>query len=475
MTTLLAFVFTLAILIVFHELGHYWVARRMGVKVLRFSVGFGQVVARRNDRHGTEWALSAIPLGGYVKMLDEHEGEVPAEQIDQAFNRKSVAARAAIVAAGPLANFLLAILLFWGLFLYGVPSLKPIVGAPVAGSPAQLAGVRSGETVTRLNGEHVESWQDLHWLTLKQVLRGTTLHLETVDSRGYIAQHTLAVPERNEELEQAPLQALGLVRYLPPLAPVLDQLTPDGVAARAGLRSGDRIAAIDGVAMKTWEQVVETIRRSPGRSLRLSVEHAAGQPQGGLGSPAGGRERSEQGGSSAAGGAREVVLTPASVRDGDLVIGRIGAGPRIAPELLAALRGTTRYGAVEAMRHALARTWELSAFSLEMLGRMITGQASLKNLSGPLTIAEYAGQSAESGVGSFVAFLALLSVSLGVLNLLPVPLLDGGHLLYHLAEFLTGRPVSERIQEIGQKIGMGLLGLLMFFALYNDLSRLFFQ
>ena len=449
MTTLFAFLFTLAILIVFHEFGHYWVARRMGVKVLRFSIGFGQVVASRSDRHGTEWALSAIPLGGYVKMLDEREGEVPAEQLDQAFNRKSVGARAAIVVAGPLANFLLAILLFWGLFLHGVPILKPIVGEPAAGSPARLAGVHSGETITRINGGPIESWQDLHWLALKQVLRGDTLQIETVDKRGYVSFHTLAVPERSEELEQAPLKALGLVRYLPPLAPLLGQLSPDGVAARAGLRSGDRIVAIDGVAMATWEQVVESIRRSPGHSLRLRLERA-GQP-------------------------REVVLTPATVRDGDINIGRIGAGPRVDAELLANLHGIAHYGPLESMRRALARTWELSSFSLEMLGRMASGQASLKNLSGPLTIADYAGQSAEGGIASFVAFLALVSVSLGVLNLLPVPLLDGGHLLYYFAEFLTGRPVSEHIQEIGQKIGMGLLGLLMFFALYNDLSRLFLQ
>ncbi|MDP2832824.1 MAG: RIP metalloprotease RseP [Pseudomonadota bacterium] len=449
MTTLLAFFFTLAVLIVFHEFGHYWVARRAGVKVLRFSVGFGQVIASRTDRHGTEWALSAIPLGGYVKMLDEREGDVPADQLDQAFNRKSVAARAAIVAAGPLANFLLAILLFWGLFMGGVPILKPIVGEPTAGSPAQLAGVHTGETITRINGEPIASWQDLHWLSLKQVLRGNALQIETVDQRGYVAFRTLAAPEQTDELEQAPLKALGLVRYLPPLAPVLGQISPDGVAAKAGLRGGDRIRAIDGVAMATWEQVVETIRRAPGRSLRLSLEYN--------------------------GQKRDVSLAPAAVRDGTLTIGRIGAGPRIDPELLASLHGTVHYGPLESMNRALARTWELSTFSLEMLGRMITGQASLKNLSGPLTIADYAGQSAESGVSSFVAFLALVSVSLGVLNLLPVPLLDGGHLLYYLAEFLTGRPVPEYVQEVGQKIGMGLLGLLMFFALYNDLSRLFFQ
>ena len=449
MTTLLAFLLTLGILIVFHEYGHYWVARRMGVKVLRFSVGFGQVVARRGDRHGTEWALSAIPLGGYVKMLDEREGDVPADQLDQTFNRKPVAARAAIVAAGPLANFLLAFLLFWGLFMVGVPILKPVVGEPAAGSPAQRAGVPGAATIVRVDGEAVESWQDLHWLALKRVLRGEPLSIETRDRRGQLALHTLIVPALDQEVEQAPLKALGLARYLPPLEPVLGQLSADGVAATAGLREGDRIVAIDGTAMTTWEQVVETVRRSPERRLRVTFTRG--------------------------GETREITLAPASVRDDGVDIGRIGAGPRIDPALFADLHGTARYGPLEAMQRAVARTWELSAFSLEMLGRMITGQASLKNLSGPLTIADYAGQSAQTGLASFVAFLALVSISLGVLNLLPVPLLDGGHLLYYFAEFLTGRPVSERIQEIGQKIGMGLLGLLMFFALYNDLSRFISQ
>ncbi len=447
MLTLAAFLFTLAVLVVFHEFGHFWVARRMGVKVLRFSVGFGQVIANHRDRHGTEWVLAAIPLGGYVKMLDEREGSVAKAELDQAFNRKPLAARAAIVAAGPLANFLLAILLFWGLFMAGVPIQKPVVGNPTPGSAAQAAGVHGAVSITRLNDVAIASWQDLHWQALKEVLRGEPLRIETVDGRGILTRHVLALPRHSEALEQAPLETLGLVHYLPPLPPVLGDVSPDGIAAHAGLRRGDRILRIDGVAMTTWEQVVETIRRSPERRLRMSLEH--------------GKQT------------RELTLTPASVVGASARIGRIGAGPWFDPALLATLQGNVRYAPLPALRHALARTWDLTTFSLEMLARMGSGQSSLKNLSGPLTIADYAGQSAASGVGSFVAFLALLSVSLGVLNLLPVPLLDGGHLLYYLAEFLTGHPVPDRIQEIGQKIGMGLLGLLMFFAFYNDLSRLF--
>ena len=447
MTTLLAFLATLAILIVFHEFGHYLVARLAGVKVLRFSVGFGNVIARRTDRHETEWALSAVPLGGYVKMLDEREAPVPPELLGQAFNRKSVGARAAIVAAGPLANFLLAILLFWGLFMVGVPALKPVLGEPPAGSPAALAGIRAGETVAAVEGEAVESFQDLHWLVLKHAVGRDSLRLETVDAGNHLSYRTLTMGERGDSFEQSPLKALGLARYLPPLEPVLGELAAEGEAARAGLAAGDRVLSIDGQPQRTWDQVVAAVRAAPGKPLRFLVVRQGIQ--------------------------REFTLIPETAKNEAGTIGRIGAAPRIDPEALARYHTEIRYGPLEALTRAAARTWELSVFSLEMLGRMIIGQVSIKNLSGPITIADYAGQSAETGLASFVAFLALVSVSLGVLNLLPVPLLDGGHLLYYLAEFLTGRPVSERVQEIGQKIGIGLLSLLMFFALFNDLQRLF--
>jgi regulator of sigma E protease len=301
--------------------------------------------------------------------------------------------------------------------------------------------------VTAVNGEAVESFQDLHWLVLRHAIGKETLRLDTLDAKGHLAYRTLGIGARGADFEQSPLADLGLVRYRPPLPPILGDLTVNGVAARAGLRKGDRILAVDGRSIAHWEQVVDSVRASPGAPLRFRIERQ--------------------------GRTSEATLTPARVESGGKTVGRIGAAPRFDPDLLAPYQGTARYGALEALQRASARTWELSAFSLEMLGRMIIGQVSLKNLSGPITIADYAGQSAESGWASFVAFLALVSVSLGVLNLLPVPLLDGGHLLYYFAEFLTGRPVSERIQEIGQKIGIGLLTLLMFFALFNDLQRLF--
>lgn len=448
MTTLLAFLFTLAILIVFHEFGHYLVARLAGVKVLRFSVGFGQVIARRKDRRDTEWALSAIPLGGYVKMLDEREGDVPPDQLHQAFNRKGVGARAAIVAAGPLANFLLAILLFWALFMAGVPAAKPVLGNPPADTPAARAGIQGGETVVAVNGEQVQSWQDLHWLVLKEALRKETVTLETTDAAQHYNYRRITPEDRDDEgLEKNPLRVLGLVHFLPPLPPVLGDLMPDSPAQRSGLQSGDRILAVDGEPIALWEELVSRVRETPGQALLLRVERG--------------------------GQTLEIRVVPEAMKDGTERTGRIGAAPKVDPALLTPYQTEVSYSPWEALQRAVHRTWELSVFSLEMLGRMILGQASLQNLSGPITIADYAGQSAQTGLASFIAFLALVSVSLGVLNLLPVPLLDGGHLLYYLAEFLTGRPVPEKVQEVGQKIGMGLLALLMFFALYNDLQRLF--
>lgn len=450
MTTLLAFVFTLALLIVVHELGHYSVARLCGVRVLRFSVGFGRVLVSRQDRHGTQWALSAFPLGGYVKMLDEREGDVPPEDLPRAFNRQGVGKRIAIVAAGPAANLLLAILLYWFLYVTGVPALKPMLGEPLTGSPAAVAGLRGGEEVLRINGERVETWQDLHLLLLRHGFGRGSIELETRDSAGHIAFHRLDLVGRDRAaFEKDPLGQLGLTRYSPPIAPVIGELVPGGVAQRAGLARGDVISAINGKTVEKWEDVVRVVRSHAGIPLTLEVRRD--------------------------GRLLSVELTPESVKQGDQRIGRIGAGPRVEAEVWRALQTEVRYPPWTALERALQKTWELATFTLEMLARMLTGQASLQNLSGPITIADYAGQSASAGMVPFVAFLALISISLGVLNLLPVPLLDGGHLLYYLFELASGRPVPERVQELGQRVGIVLIGLLMFFALYNDLVRLFMR
>jgi regulator of sigma E protease len=449
MTTLLSFLFALAVLIVVHEYGHYRVARACGVKVLRFSVGFGKVVARRVDRHGTEWALSAIPLGGYVKMVDEREGEVAPEDLPHAFNRKPVLQRMAIVVAGPLANFLLAILLYWALFMHGVTAIKPLVGEPPKNTPAFAAGLRDGDEVTRINGEATLDWQDVHWLALKHGVGGADLNIEARDTAGHLKFIKLnAAPDAWENFEQDPLTTLGLTRYEPAIDPVLGDIVAGAPAARAGLMSGDRVLAVDGRPVREWRELVEAIRAHPGQAMAFEIRRGAGT--------------------------QTVRVTPDRVKtEKGESIGRIGAGPKVDESVFEALRIERAYGPVDAIGQALRKTWELSAFSLKMLGRMLVGQASLKNLSGPITIADIAGKSAQAGLTAFVGFLALVSVSLGVLNLLPVPLLDGGHLLYYSAELLTGRPVPENIQAIGQKIGAALLAALMFFALFNDFQRLF--
>lgn len=449
MTTLLSFLFALAILIIVHEYGHYRVARACGVKVLRFSVGFGKVIAQRVDRHGTEWALSAIPLGGYVKMVDEREGDVAPQDLPYAFNRKPVLQRMAIVVAGPLANFLLAILLYWALFMNGVSAMKPMLGAPPPNTPAYGAGLRDGDQVMEINGESVVDWQDIHWLALKHGVGGADLKVTAQDPAGHVKYLRLNAPASAwEDFEQDPLATLGIRRYQPALDPVLGEIATDSPAARAGLHPGDRVIAVNGQAVHHWHELVEVIRAHPGRTLTLDVLRGAET--------------------------KAIQVTPNAVKtETGETIGRIGAGPQVDPAVFEALRVQRSYGPFEAVGQALRKTWELSAFSLRMLGRMLIGEASLKNLSGPITIADYAGKSAEAGMAAFIGFLALVSVSLGVLNLLPVPLLDGGHLLYYSAELLTGRPVSENVQVVGQKIGAALLAALMFFALFNDFQRLF--
>lgn len=448
MITLLAFIFTLALLIVVHEYGHYAVARLCGVRVLRFSVGFGRILLSRRDRSGTQWALSAFPLGGYVKMLDEREGEVPAEALPYAFNRQGVWKRIAIVAAGPAANLLLAILLYWILYATGVPALKPLLGEPLTGSPAAVAGFRSGEEVTRIEAEKVDSWQDFHLQLLRHGFGAGHIEVETRDQAGNIALRRLDLAGVDRAaFEKDPLGQLGLSRFSPPLAPVIGTLEPGGVAQRAGLASGDVVIAVDGEAVTQWGDVVKAIRNRPGIPLTLALQRQ--------------------------GSAISVTLIPERVDQGGQSIGRIGAGPRLDPAVFQAMQTELRYPLFLALWRGVQKTWEIATFTLEMLGRMIIGQASLQNLSGPITIADYAGQSASAGMVSFLTFLALISISLGVLNLLPVPILDGGHLLYYFAELATGRPVSERIQEIGQRVGIVLIGFLMIFAFYNDLFRLF--
>ena len=440
----LAFAVTLGVLITFHELGHYFVARLVGVKVLRFSIGFGRIVwSRRVGRDRTEWALSALPLGGYVKMVDEREGDVLPADRPRAFNRQSVWKRAAIVVAGPLANLLLAVLLFTGTYLVGVPGQRAVLAAPPAGSPAAVAGLAAGDLVTAVDGSPVRSWQDLRWRMLR-ASGGDAATLEVAAPDGTRALRELALGSlKPADWDADFLAALGLKIDLG--AARVNEVLPGKPAAAAGLEAGDVITAINGVLMRSPADVATVTNAHPGERLRFTLRRD--------------------------GRTVEAEVVPEATEQNGRRIGIAGMRLGVDPETLASLAVTVRDGPVDALVQGATKTWDLSVFTLKMLGRILTGGASLKNISGPLTMAEYAGQSAQAGVLTFIGYLALISISLGVLNLLPVPLLDGGHLLYYLVEIFKGSPVSDRVLEVGQRIGMAVLALLMALALFNDLTR----
>ena len=445
---LIPFALALGLLILIHELGHYLVARWCGVKVLRFSIGFGKpLILRRAGRDGTEWALAAFPLGGYVKMLDEREGTVAPEELHRAFNRQSVYRRFAIVAAGPLANFLLAILLYWGLFVAGTEELRPRVALSDTPAIAQAAGVRDGDLVVAVDEEPVASWQDLRWVLLRHaldqreiVLRVRTL--EDVDALRNLNLSGVAIDEDGKDL----IERIGLKPWRPEIPAVLGRVAEGSAAARAGLLSGDRVLSIADVPIGHWGELVQAVRQAPGRALSFEVER---------------------------GGERlRFSVVPESAEEGSTRIGRIGVGVAEPAPGGVQMFGEVRYGPLEAIGKAVRHTWETSVLSLKMIGRMFTGEVSWKNLSGPVTIADYAGQTAQLGLSHYLKFVALISISLGVLNLLPIPVLDGGHLMYYTAEIIKGGPIPERIMEIGQQIGLALLVMLMAFAFYNDINRL---
>ena len=448
LTTIVAFAFALGSLIVVHEFGHYLAARLCDVKVLRFSVGFGRVLAsRRYGRDQTEWAISAFPLGGYVKMLDEHEGEVAAQDLPRAFNRQTVYRRFLIVLAGPVANFFLAILLYWLLFMHGVPGIKPVIGAVTPGSPAAQAQFMPGETIARIGPHAIATWQDARWILLKYAVEHSAVTLEVHNERAEIHWRNLDLSHlKPDDLDSDFLRALGFARLQPPLLPVIGRVIPGGAAERSGLLADDEVTAINSQPVARWNQVVTAISANPGNELLLDVKRGTVVLQ--------------------------IAVTPDGVIENAIRIGRIGAAPRIDRDAMQKYMVEVRYPPWTSLGKALERTWDTSVFSLRMLWKMVVGEISLKNLSGPITIADYAGQSAQIGWISYLVFLALISISLGVLNLLPIPLLDGGHLMYYMLEIAKGSPVSDKAMEIGQHVGMGVLLLLMAFALYNDIARL---
>jgi len=446
--TVVAFIVALGVLIVVHEYGHYLVARACKVKVLRFSVGFGRPLATwRLGPDRTEWVLAAIPFGGYVKMLDEREGPVEPAELARAFNRQSVWKRFAIVIAGPLFNFVFAVLVYAGLFMYGLPEARPILGAPPAGTLAAAAGVHAGDTVRAIDGEPIATWQELRWRVLQAALQRQSAQLETLDERGHIAMVALDLSGfPSADVETDVLEKIGLRLYRPPLEPVLGQVLPGGAAERAGLMSGDRILRVDGSPIENWDAFVNAIRSHPGGELSIAFERAGSE--------------------------HRAQVVPDAVSAGNARIGRIGAGPRQPEGYAEKLVIRVQHGPLASLGRAAAKTADIALFSLKMLGKMLIGEVSWRHLSGPVTIADFAGQSASLGWVSYLTFLALISISLGVLNLLPIPLLDGGHLMYYAIEIIKGRPVSERFMELGQRVGLALLLVMMAFAFYNDLNRL---
>jgi len=449
--SLIAFIIAIGILVTIHEFGHYWVARKMGVKVLRFSIGFGKPLWKRvSGADNTEYVLAAIPLGGYVKMLDEREGDVEDAELDRAFNRKSVWARIAIVLAGPIANLILAVFLYWLVFIVGITGVAPIVGVPEAGSPAAAAGFQSGDKIVAVADRKTPTWDTVYVALLDAIVDDTeTLNFHVESEDGLNANRSLAIDSSELLASQGDIvRKLGMQRWWPDVDPVIASVVADGAAEAAGLEAGDRILTTDGVKVETWGDWVRIIRASPEKPLALQVQRS--------------------------GSSIEINLTPARLERDDGVIGFIGARESQSQAVIdEKLRTVERYGPLQSIAKAFQRTWDMITVSIGMIGKLFTGQASLKNtVSGPISIAQFAGQSVSVGIDHYLNFIALVSISLGIFNLFPVPMLDGGHLMYYAVEIVTGKPVSEKIQIFGQQIGLALLGTLMVFVFYQDILRL---
>ena len=445
---LAAFALVLGVLVLVHEYGHYLAARAMGVKVLRFSLGFGRPVwSKRFGVDQTEWAIGAFPLGGYVKMLDEREGEVPEDELPRSFNRQSVYKRIVIVAAGPLANFVLAIAAYWFVFCYGMQEPLPILAEPPVASAAAQAGIKAGDLVLQVGKAPVPAWQHMRWEILHQATGRDQVVLQVKTSSGKVAERVLDVGQiKMDGWEGDLLAKLGIGLNQPIIPPVVGKFLPGSVAEEAGLLPGDLILAINKKPIVTWPELVRIVQNSPGAMLEVEIERQ---------------------------GKRYLTdIVPVPVEKNGKQIGQIGMVVKDPGNLREGRWVLVRYGPGEGLLKALQETWNKSVFNLLMIGKMVTGEVSWHNISGPVTIADYAGQSAKIGLSAYLSFLAVVSISLAVLNLLPVPILDGGHLLYYVIEIIRQKPLSERSMEIGQQIGLVLLLLLMVCAFYNDINRL---
>lgn len=465
----LAAVIVLGPLIAIHEFGHFWVARRVGVKVLTFSIGFGPALLKWKDKKGTQYQLAAIPLGGFVRMADEREGEVPPEDLPRAFNRQPVWARMAIVAAGPLINLVFAVFLFWIIFLQGSQSLRPVVGRVLPQTPAAVAGIESGDELMAIDGKRVRNWEEIQYALIDRMGETGDLRLQFRPVAG--GEPRLLTLKLNHFLsgkEIDPFREIGFTPWQPPFEPVIGEVIAGGAGERQGLKAGDRIVAVDGRPVVTWQDFVEVVRQQPEQSLEATVQRAE------TASPAGAQATAQTAGQAGTVQLLKLKLTPSGEKDDQgIVRGKLGIALKEQPvKYPPGYVQTVNYGPVEALGLAFDKTGKLIVFTLESMGKMLQGLISVNNLSGPITIAKVAGQTAAMGWESLLGFMALLSVSLGVLNLLPIPVLDGGHLVYHAIEGITGKPLSERMQMVAVRIGMVMLMSLMLLAIFNDLSRL---
>ncbi|AUV15843.1 regulator of sigma E protease [Aeromonas caviae] len=441
-----AFIVALGLLVAVHEFGHFWVARRCGVKVERFSIGFGKAIWRRLGKDGTEYVLALIPLGGYVKMLDGRVDELKPGEEAQAFNHKSVWARMAIVAAGPMANFVFALFAFWLMFMIGVPSVKPVVGEVRPASIVAEAGILPGMEIVGVGGEETGDWESVTYALISHLGDDSVQLKLKAANTSYAVDKTLQLAGwKFDPDKESPIGSLGIVPLGGKVLPVVEAVVPSSASEKAGLQIGDRIKGVDGEAITEWTQFVERVQQSPAQPLQVTVER-------------GGSEMT-------------LTLTPDGKKVKGQLVGFVGLSPQLVP-LPDEYRTLLQYGPLQALWHGVQKTWSLITLTFDMIGKLIGGIVSLDNLSGPISIAKGAGSSADYGLVYFLGFLALISVNLGIINLFPLPVLDGGHLVYFLIEAITGKPVSEKIQEVGFRIGAAILMLLMGIALFNDFARL---
>jgi regulator of sigma E protease len=444
-----AFLVAIGILVAVHEYGHFMAARMLGVRVLRFSIGFGRPLwVRRAGDDRTEYCVSAIPFGGYVKLLDERDCPVALGEQHRAFNRQPIPARIIILAAGPLLNFIFAIIAYWGMFMIGVPGTRPLIGEVTPDSIAAQAGLHAGDRIVSVGGRSTATWEGAVVAILDQMLSAgrITLAVRGEDGRDRtVALDTAGQASSLTEPGQL-FSGLGIVPWAPKIPAVFGRILPGETAEQAGLKPGDRLVAAGGEPIGDWSAWIEFVRKRPGETVEVVIDR---------------------------GGERMQVSLHIRRHDtGDGVVGRIGAEPQVPTGLYDSMRAVERYPVIEAFAQSLRRTWDMASLTVRMVARMITGDVSVKNISGPINIAQYAGYSASVGLSPFLSFLAVVSVSLGILNLLPVPMLDGGQIAYQLAEAAKGSPLSERAQLIGQQVGIFLLLVLMSFAFYNDIARL---